>query len=458
MFVPEAARHLGSVGAPEPSGSGQESREDELVELPLERIEAEISELAAHIYAATCRWLILVSEFDRREGYVSWGSHSCARWLAWRCSIAPRAAREHVRVARSLRELTLVRAAFGRGELSYSKVHALTRVATPENQEYLLMIARHGTAAQLERLVRAYRGAVSCEEANEAHERRHLSWNWEDDGSLSFRGRLSPDEGAVLLRALEAGRNALKEPATRSGSADVEGGSAEPPPRPSNADALVGMAESLLSEHRGELSGGDLYQVMVHVDPASLAGEDGHSQLEDGPRIAAETARRLSCDASVVSLRELDGGAASVARKTRTIPPALRRALRARDGGCRFPGCPNHRFVDAHHIHHWARGGETSLDNLVQLCRRHHRLLHEGGFMVEWRVGGRLLFRRPDGRSLPAVPALPRGRSAEIIAGNRRLRLQIRHETCVPLSAGDRMDLDLAVMGLMARAWPPDDP
>jgi hypothetical protein len=141
-----------------------------------------------------------------------------------------------------------------------------------------------------------------------------------------------------------------------------------------------------------------------------------------------ETTRRLSCDASLVR----DG------RKSRTFPSALRRALRARDGGCRFPGCENRRFVDAHHVHHWAQGGETTLGNLVLLCRRHHRAVHEGGYRVD--RDGR--FFDPWGGELEAVPRLPRGRPDDLVERNRSLAID--RGTCAA-GTGERLDLAYAV-------------
>ena len=141
---------------------------------PLELLEREITELASHIHAATCRWLGLVAEFDRREGWADWGCRSCAHWVSWRCGIAPVAAREHVRVARRLESLPLVRSAFGEGRLSYSKVRALTRVEEVEREEDLLSLAEHATAAQLERLVRAYRGVVAVERSEPE---RWVAWS-----------------------------------------------------------------------------------------------------------------------------------------------------------------------------------------------------------------------------------------------------------------------------------------
>jgi hypothetical protein len=124
----------------------------------LDDLEREICELAAHLAAATCRWLLLIAELYERGTWADWGIKTCAHWLSWRCGIGLNAAREHVRVARSLPELPLVREAFAAGELSYCKVRAITRVATPETEDYLVNLGRHATGAQLEKLVRGYRG------------------------------------------------------------------------------------------------------------------------------------------------------------------------------------------------------------------------------------------------------------------------------------------------------------
>ena len=164
-----------------------------MVGAPTEWLEREIGELAAHIAAATCRWLGLVAEFDRRGAHEKWGFHSCGAWIAWRCALDPRSAREHVRVARALEDLPLLKESFGCGELSYSKVRAITRIATPETEAELVEMARLATAAQLERLVRGYRRSVSLESAEAAHRARRLAYEWEEDGSLYVRGRLSPD-------------------------------------------------------------------------------------------------------------------------------------------------------------------------------------------------------------------------------------------------------------------------
>jgi hypothetical protein len=364
-------------------------------------------------------------------------------------------AREHVRVARRLDELPDVRAAFSRGELSYSKVRAITRVDGLEREQEMLGLARHATAAQLERLVRAHRGVLAAERAAKgARAERWLTWDHDDDGSFLLRGRLPAEEGAVLVAALEAARGRMADDASAEAPAEEpHGASAEAPGTSAGearADGLMLVADAFLGGAGAARTGGDRYQVVVHVDTSTLReGDDGTCELDTGVPLAAETARRLSCDAAVVSLLERDGQPISVGRKTRSIPPALRRALAARDRCCRFPGCASRQFIDAHHIEHWARGGETSLRNLVRLCRHHHRLLHEGGYTVLGHGDGRLTFRRPDGRRIANCPQAPRGRLDAV--HTRR----IRPDACASLSHGERMDLDLGVDWMLAFAPPP---
>jgi hypothetical protein len=160
----------------------------------------------------------------------------------------------------------------------------------------------------------------------------------------------------------------------------------------------------------------------------------------------------MACDASVVHWHEgKDSEPLNIGRKSRTIPPAIRRALKRRDGGCRFPGCTCSKFVDAHHIRHWADGGETSMDNLVLLCRRHHRLVHEGGFGVHARVNGEIRFTYPDGRTLPPSPDGPfRGNADSIRVDNHNNGLEITSETLPPLWTGEVMDQDLAQLGMQS--------
>ena len=223
-------------------------------------------------------------------------------------------------------------------------------------------------------------------------------------------------------------------------------------------DALLLVADSFLARGAADRTGGERHQIVVHVDAATLRtrARGERCELDTGAPVAAETARRLACDAAIVPLLERAGTPLGVGRKTRSIPPALRRALAARDGGCRFPGCDARRFIDAHHIRHWADGGPTNLTNLIHLCTRHHRLLHEGGYTLTAGRARQFTFRRPDGRAIPHCPTPPSSRGP---GGLPRRRVgeppppPIAPDACVPLS-GDRLDLDLAIQALLTLAPP----
>ncbi|HEY7650447.1 MAG TPA: DUF222 domain-containing protein, partial [Methylomirabilota bacterium] len=352
----------------------------------LERLGDEIAELAAHLEAATARLLDLIREFDAREGWAN-GFRSCAHWLSWRVGLDLGAARERVRVARALATLPRLAQALGCGGLSYAKVRALTRVATPETEERLLGVGRAGTAEHVERIVRGWRRVDRKAEARKAqhqHTRRSLHIYPDEDGTVRIRGRLAPEVGALLRQALAAAREALyqRQRAQTFDTGPVDAAMVPPTMEQLEADALALLAEAALHKGLEPGSPGERYQVVVHVDAAVLADADqpGQSVLEEGARVSAETSQRLACDASRVVMRhDAEGRVVEVGARTRTIPPALRRALHHRDHGCRFPGC-GVRFGQGHHIRHWAHGGPTTLSNLALLCRRHHRAVHEEGY------------------------------------------------------------------------------
>ena len=385
-------------------------------------IEDEIALLSATIAAATYRLLCLIGELDRRDGWAdpldSNGFRSCAHWLSWRVGLSLGTARQYVRIARTLPELPLVSEAFGRGEVSYSKVRAITRIATPDNEVQWLGFARCGTASHVEKLVRLARRANLSEEndrALEQQEGRRLITYFDSDGMLVVQGRLAPEQGALLMKALEVSVDELR--AEEDTSAELSGGiqsSANEPVATASgdqlwADAIMRVAERALDADAAGAASTDRYQVVLHVDAEVLASleADGRCELEDGPALAPETARRLACDGSAYGLAHGPGGELTAGRKTRVVSTTLRRALRARDGTrCTFPGC-GCRGSDAHHVRAWAEGGPTVLDNLASLCRRHHTFVHEGGFRMEPIAGERFRFLRPDGRELVASPPLP---------------------------------------------------
>ncbi len=421
----------------------------------LDRLGDEIAALSAHLDAATARLLAMIREFDARGGWAT-GFRSCAAWLTWRVGLEPGAARERVRVARALGGLPQVAEALARGELSYSKVRAITRVATPETEARLLAVGRAGTAVHVERIVRAWRRVDRNMEAREAaarHRGRSLQVYPDEDGMVVVRGRLEPEVGALFMRALEAAREALyaRTRAAAAEGAAAEGAEADPPTHgQQQADALALVAETALQHGLDPGPGSERYQVVVHVDAAALADPDqpGQSALEDGLGVPAETSRRLGCDATRVVLRYAeDGHVLDVGRRTRTIPPALRRALQARDRECRFPGC-GVRHAQGHHLHHWANGGPTRLDNLALLCRRHHRAVHEEGYQVARDAVGTLRFSTPGGRPIPEVPAplaVPSDPTEALVAAHRAGGVAIDARTGCPSWLGERLDLGWAI-------------
>jgi hypothetical protein len=370
-----------------------------------------IAILYGEITAATREFLRALAESDRHRDWAEEGFGSCAEWLAWRIGITRDTAGEKVRTARALEHLPLISDAMGRGEISFSKVRALTRAATPGNEAELLEFARAGSTASLERLVRGWKVMDRVDEQRAErlrHRTRRLSVFPDNDGMYVVKGLVTPEVAALLMRAIDAAGDALFS-ATSNGDCERT----EPAQR--RADALALVAErALAAGFEGEdapVSGSRAarYQVMLHVESKSLAehGEPGMSELEDGTRLSAESARRLSCDASCVEIVDgPDGSVLDVGRKTRTVPPAVRRALEARDPGCRFPGC-GLRFTDAHHVVHWADGGDTSLANLLLLCARHHRAVHEGGFRVHTDADAKAVFFGPHGTVVASAPPAP---------------------------------------------------
>ena len=477
-----------------------------------EALAAEITTLAGHLNAAHYRFLKLLDEFDREQGWAGPGVRSLAHWLSWKCGIGELVAREKVRVARALRELPMIDASFERGQISYSKVRAMTRAATPENEAQLLNIARHGTAEHIERLVRVYRrcrkrAETSPGETERRREERFYCFD-EDEETTAFGGRVSAEQGRLLMKALDAmvaemedderaaaeivsaetsatgseasvsaetsgvasvpsvsaetsvpgsgaggssvssapapGRNVSAETCEAGsgasvsaettadgleinvsaetfsdGRAGVETHKPHEPDRPPlkplrvrRATALAQIAEHYLATRSRDsgatpLRSSDAYQVFVHVNANDAHPDNringGHTTYPDDRRcLAPHVAKQLACDASRRTVLENERGEVlNIGRRSRIVPWHIAHALRIRDGGCRFPGCNRHRWTDAHHIRHWADGGETSLENLVTLCRYHHRALHRGEYLIERGAGGELIFMDAQQRTIP---------------------------------------------------------
>ena len=433
-----------------------------IADISNQELENNLTELAAHINAATYRFLLLIAEFDRREAWGHEGVKSCAHWLNWKCGLSLGAAREKIRVARALPDLPLVSGSFARGELSFSKVRAITRVATPDNEEYLHMIARHGTTAHVELLVRSFRRVERTDTetrvANQQHAKRSLRYYHDDEGYLVIRARLPAEQGSAVVKAIETARDSLwkqrKDVSAETSFGKVIESNVEPeadePYAAERADALELMAEAFQAGDATTRNGGERTQVVIHVDEQVLKSPEspGRCECEAGPALAAQTARRLACDSALVKVVEDENGEPlSVGRKTRSIPPAVRRALQLRDRHCRFPGCTSRHFLDAHHLRHWADGGETKTDNLALLCAAHHRLVHEGGFRIIHEKDGALSFMTPKGNRIQDYPE-PVTSDTPLEVLNQQIGLDITPKTTIPQWHGERMDLDMAVSGL----------
>ncbi len=279
---------------------------------------------------------------------------SCAHWLNAHCGLDLVTAREKVRIAHALPRLPLIRAAFRSGELSYSKVRAITRVADWENEAELVAMATANTAAHVARIVTGLRQVERLKEAKaafDAYRHRSFMCRFDENGSLVFEGRLAAEQGALLLQALDRAMDWLFTGQPHGGRQRRDEARVEDMPQDvRRADAIAIIAERFLAEPPSAEEGintADRYQLTVHAPAGALLeyGEldaDDAPQIENGPVLAAETVRRIACDASLV--RILEGGSGEpldIGRKTRVIPPAMHRALKRRDRGCRFPGCVN---------------------------------------------------------------------------------------------------------------------
>ena len=456
----------------------------------------QITLLAGQINAFNHRLLKLIAEFDRRKAWSGGGTvRSCAHWLNWKCGIAIGAAREKVRVARCLATLPLIDASFAAGQISYSMARAMTRVATPDNEDFLLRIAHYGTASHVEKVVSKYRSVRAKQDdaaEREQDNARKLVYYQDSDGMWVIHAMLPPEAGAMVVKALQAiaaPEQARKQeqvqqelrqepqPSHQGVSAETfsEAVEKEEPPRyqdlmeHTRADALARLAEHFLATAGGKpqlqgLKGSERCQIMLHVDINTLRQHGQapghaheHCQMDDKQWLSPKTARRLSCDASLVTVLEDDQGRVlNIGRRTRTVPAAISRALGIRDKTCRFPGCCESRYVDAHHIQHWADGGETSLDNLVTLCRYHHGQLHRGSFSIRVDHSAsqqQLIFATPSGRAIKAsfFPQFPQVCAETLAEALSRETSDVDAQTCVTRWQGEDCDYGMAIEALLRR-------
>lgn len=450
---------------------------DRLAALSLDDLENRLCCLAARIAAAECEFLELLAEFDARQGWGASGMKSSAHWLSWRTGMRLGAARERLRVARSLRSLPLVREAFAAGRLSYCKVRALSRVATPPTEPDLVDLALGATGAQLERIVRAWRTCLQAEGSASSHIRRGWGRREEDDGSVVFTLRVAPEDAAIVDAAVEAARYGVvdgegrpvetPEESVLAAAVGHEAGDHGAPTRRAGADAVLLIVESFLATGpRG--APGDSTHVLIHADLKALdeaagaasaaaerlvgtaveqrsrVGAPAGCRTESGATLSASTVLRMMCTStSQVMVHAADGRPLDLGRSQRHASKRQRRALRTRDGSCRFPGCTRRRRLIPHHVTWWSRGGPTDMDNLLLLCPSHHRAVHELGYVVVALGRGRFTFHRPDGSALADAGAM-RADPHPLTAAS------VTETTIVPTWGAGRLDLDHVVGGLAA--------
>lgn len=422
----------------------------------------EIATWAGRIAAGEARLLALVAEFDRREAWAGPGLLSCAHWLSWRLGMGLKAAHERVRVARALAALPRTAETFGQGQLSWTQVRAITRVATADDEQTYVEVARHATGAQLEKLVRGVRRArkIVADEVDPelAAHRMRTRVGYDEDGTLVVTMRLRAEDGAVVLAALEQARGELdneRRDANVPESSAPDAAETVPATAPSRqatlAEGMVHLAGSYLAAQRVARPAAarrGRARLVAQVDPLS-----GWGRLADGELLPPTSLRAvLRCLPGRSRLRPLlaaDLSREDLGRSQRLPSPALRELLGAVDGErWRFPGCSRRRKLHAHHVVFWSDGGPTNLANLALLCSRHHTRVHAEGFALTLQPDRTLTVTTAAGLPVSPLPSLPWRPAAE-------LELDIpavSASTLPPVTAGDRLDLSYAVAVLLQHA------
>ena len=332
--------------------------------------------------------------FDRSGEYAADGALGIVAWLRWKCRLSGAAASERVTIGRQLEKLPQTQKAFARGDLGYQHVAGIARTAEQigaaevrKSEATLLKTAGVMDPGQFSGFLKNYEHQVDAEqallEANHAHQRRCFNVSEASNGLVRLDGLLDAEGGALLTTAL----NRLLPPPGREDDRS---------PGQRRADALLELCQR--KSGGGSDGAGPRPQLVIRASLETLVGTPGApaGALERGGTVPGETVRRLACDAALTRITGEGELQAEVSRATRTIPPATRRALAARDHGCVAQGCgrpPD--WTDAHHLKHWVQGGETTMANLVLLCRRHHRMVHEDGWALRRSSNGRWALTQP---------------------------------------------------------------
>jgi hypothetical protein len=367
--------------------------------LTIDELGSRIVGLAGRLAAATCRWLLLVADFDARDGCARFGLASSARWVSHYCGLSHRTALEHVRVARALAAFAELRQAMSAGRLSYSHVRAISRLARDGEEQLvsdLVGFAEHATIGQLETMVRGLRTVQRNEaDCQGVQPDEYVTHGWTAHSQWRMNARLDPEHGAVVQSGIET--LARSEGLTHS-------------------QALVRMAEIALAalsdsaRPARELRGDERAAIVVHLDTTSIGPrsmERGRHQarIDDGPGLPDDVVERLLCAGRIrTAVHDRQGNVRDLGRSHRVVSDRMFRALLLRDTHCAHPGCTSRAGLQAHHVKHWIDGGRTDLANLVLLCERHHHQHHDGAVDIVTNGEGRFQFVRADGRVLPAYP------------------------------------------------------
>jgi Domain of unknown function (DUF222) len=362
-----------------------------------ERSDRSLSEAMDEAHRRMCsaqrELLALIAEADRRSSWIEEGAWSCACFLAARYGITRWKAHRWIAAAHALEGLPEIAAALSGGELSLDKTVELTRLADSGSEHRLLRWAKRTSAAGIRR-AGDLAARADAEAVRAADTARFVSWSWfDEDTRFSLSAELPAADGAIVARAIERLAGTLPESLGEDDperSADAR-----------RADALVAMC----SVRIGADADPDRASIVVHAPAEALADGRGRFEIEGGPLISSETVRRLCCTARVQWIAsDATGRPLSLGRMSREPPAWMLRELRHRDRECVFPGCGMRRFVHAHHVRWWDRGGRTELDNLALVCVFHHKLVHEHGWTLRRQADGTARWFHPDGTAYRAGP------------------------------------------------------
>jgi hypothetical protein len=359
-----------------------------------DQLVASLDQHQAAICAASAGLLETIAYLDETG---SWGDDetSLECFLAARYAVSSRTAWGWVRVARALRMLPAIREAYADGHLSWDQLRPLTRFATSETDELLAHEAVGMRVGQLWREARRHERTRKQRERKKDAQLRSLRMEWDEEGRfLHLEGDLPAEQGAAAQATIEA----------RAQEVVLE---EDDPPFDRQGAKLADAFVELVTSSADDASPATL---VVHTDAEVLSGTPSNGAIvetECGAQLPDESVRRLACDARIEWVLEAHGRAVGIGRRGRVVPGWLGRQLRHRDPECRFDGCDRKRSLIAHHVVHWARGGPTDLDNLVRLCRTHHRLVHEAGWRITGHPDRRLRFHDPGARKRLDKPRSP---------------------------------------------------